>query len=69
MGHRGLPLPPSPLPPRRERGAEGGVRVPFPTAYAMGYDLTPQPGLRNGRVRVTDFNNSVLARLFCQEKV
>jgi len=47
-GYANPPSPPSPLPPARERGAEGGVRALFPTAYAMGYDLTPLTGLRNG---------------------
>src|SRR5271157_3378474 len=40
-------FPPSPLPPRRERGAEGGVRVLPPRAHALGYVLPPLAGLTN----------------------
>ena len=35
-GLRHLPSPPSPLPPARERGAEGGVRAIEPRARALG---------------------------------
>jgi hypothetical protein len=34
-GLRHLPSPPSPLPPARERGAEGGVRACEPRARAL----------------------------------
>ena len=38
------PSPPSPLPPRRERGAEGGVRAALPRACALGYIIPPLRG-------------------------
>ena len=56
------PSPPSPLPPARERGAEGGVRATFPTAYAMGRDLTPLTGLGRNRPHVADFINELLTQ-------
>ena len=46
---RGLSEPtlsPVPSPARRERGAEGGVRVTGPRAYALGYSMPPLTGLR-----------------------
>jgi hypothetical protein len=52
-----------PLSRPRGRGvvaAATGVRVLFPTAYAMGYDLTPLTGLRNGRPQVADLINKFL---------
>jgi len=52
---RTLPLPLSPLPPARERGAEGGVRASSPRAGALGYDLTPLPELWNGDTKREDF--------------
>ena len=36
VGWRAFPLPPSPLPPARERGAEGGVRAIEPRTRALG---------------------------------
>src|SRR5450759_3352431 len=60
VGLRMPPSPPSPLPPVRERGAEGGVRALFPTAYAMGYELTPLTGLRNRRKCGADFRNGLV---------
>jgi hypothetical protein len=53
-------MPPSPLPPARERGAEGGGRVLFPKAYAMGYDFAPLTGLRNKHSQGEDFINELL---------
>jgi len=47
------PSPPTPLPPGRERGAEGGVRGVFPRADALGYDL-PSPGGWNFGLRSRD---------------
>src|SRR5271157_1017141 len=40
-------LTPSPLPPQRERGAEGGVRAIPPRAYALGYSMPPLTGLQS----------------------
>ena len=54
-GYANPPSPPSPLPPARERGAEGGVRAPSPRAGALGYDLTPLSGLWNGHPKREDF--------------
>jgi hypothetical protein len=56
------PMPPSPLPPAREGGAEGRVRAPSPKAAALGYDLTPLPGLRNGYPKREDFVRLLLTQ-------
>ncbi|SPE22105.1 hypothetical protein SBA2_10045 [Acidobacteriia bacterium SbA2] len=56
------PSPPSPLPPERERGAEGGVRAIQPRAYALGYYLSPLTGLREHGPRDVDFINELLIR-------
>jgi len=37
---------PVPSPARRERGAGGGVRVIRPRAHALGYSMSPLPGLK-----------------------
>ena len=50
MGSGSLPYP-RPLSRQRERGAEGGVRARFPTAYAVGYVLTPLTGLGSGHLQ------------------
>ena len=42
-GYANPPSPPSPLPPARERGAEGGVRTPSPKAGALGYPALRDP--------------------------
>jgi hypothetical protein len=56
------PSPPSPLPPARERGAEGGVRALSPRACALGYDLAPLTGLGNGRPQGGDFVSQLLTQ-------
>jgi hypothetical protein len=63
-GYAKPPSPPSPLPPAREWGAEGGVRVPSPRADALGYDLTPLPGLWNGHPKWEDLVNELLTQDF-----
>jgi hypothetical protein len=57
-------LTPSPLPPRRERGAEGRVRAVFPTTRAVGNRMPPLPGLRKGRLHGKDFLDEFLAQGF-----
>jgi len=44
-GSMRAPSSPAPLPPERERGAEGGVRAVQPRACALGYYLSPLTGL------------------------
>ena len=53
-------LSPSPLPPERERGAEGGVRALHPRVCALGYNLPPLTGLRKGRPHEEDFVNELM---------
>jgi hypothetical protein len=62
LGNGAPPSPPSPLPPARERGAEGGVRALSPRACALGYDLAPLPGLWNGRPQRDDFVSLLLTQ-------
>jgi hypothetical protein len=61
-GYANPPSPPSPLPPARERGAEGGVRAPCPRAGALGYHLTPLSGLWNGYPKLEDFVSGLLTQ-------
>jgi hypothetical protein len=61
-GYANPPSPPSPLPPARERGAEGGVRAPSPRADALGYHLTPLPGLWNGYPKLEYFVSELLTQ-------
>ena len=49
------PSPPPPLPPVRERGAEGGVRAVQPRAHTLGYYLPPLTGLQKGTPHEEDF--------------
>jgi hypothetical protein len=59
-----LPLPHPLSHPRRERGGRRGDRGEgvFPTAYAMGYDLSPLAGLEDNRLRVTNFIRELLTQ-------
>jgi len=59
-GYANPPSPASPLPPPRERGAEGGVRALTPRAGALGYDLAPLTGLGNSRPQGDDFVSEFL---------
>ena len=59
-GSSGPPSPPSPLPPARERGAEGGVRAHSPRACALGYSISPLPGLRKALRHQEDLLNELL---------
>jgi hypothetical protein len=59
-GYGSPPSPPSPLPPARERGAEGGVRALSPRAGALGYDLAPLTGLWSGLPKREDFVSELL---------
>jgi len=61
-GSASPPLPPSPLPLGRERGAEGGVRAVHPRACALGYNLPPLTGLRKGRPHEEDFVSELLTQ-------
>jgi hypothetical protein len=57
--------PPSPLPPERERGVRqptDGVRAVQPSAYALGYHLSPLAGLREQGPREEDFIIELLIR-------
>ena len=55
-------LTPVPSPARRERGAEGGVRAIQPRARALGYYLSPRPGLRAARQQAVGFVSEPSAR-------
>jgi len=47
----------------RPSGAgRGFYTIPLPTAYAMGYDLSPLTGLRDGRAQETHFTNELLTQ-------
>jgi hypothetical protein len=64
-GYANPPSPPSPLPPARERGCPAlrdGVRAPCPRAGALGYHLTPLPGLWNGYPKLEDFVSELLTQ-------
>ncbi len=67
-GYANPPSPPSPLPPARERGAEGGVRAPSPRARALGYNLTPLPGLCNGPTKEDERRRRRTKRCWYQER-
>ena len=56
------PSPPSPLPLKRERGAEGGVRAFQPRAYALGYSMAPLTGLRKTGSHAKDVLEELLTR-------
>ena len=58
-GSGGPPSPPSPLPPTRERGAEGGVRDVQPRACAVGYTISPLPGLPKALPQEEDLVNEL----------
>ena len=61
-GYTNPPSPPSPLPPARERGAEGGERASSPRADALGYDLTPLPGLWDAYPERENFVSELLTQ-------
>ena len=64
-GHANPPSPPSPLPPARERGVpqtRDGVRAPCPRARALGYHLTPLPGLWHGYPKLQNFVSELLTQ-------
>ena len=42
--------------------AADGVRAPFPRAVALGYDLTPLPGLWNGHPKGEDYVSELLTQ-------
>ena len=58
-GYANPPSPPSPLPPAAAtegcHALRDGVRASSPRAGALGYDLTPLPGLWNGHPKRKDF--------------
>jgi hypothetical protein len=57
-GYANPPSPPVPSPARAGEGCPAlrdGVRAPSPRADALGYDLTPLPGLWNGHPKREDF--------------
>ena len=54
--------PPSPLPLKRERGAEGGVKAVGPRADALGYNLSPLTGLEEGRSHKARSRKELLTR-------
>jgi len=61
-GSASPPSPLSPLPPARERGAEGRVRAPSPRAAALGYILAPLPGLWNDHAKREDIVSELLTQ-------
>ena len=62
---RGLadrPLSPSPHPPQRERGTEGGARAIKPWASALGYSMPPLTGLRKTGAHEIEIPNELLTQ-------
>jgi hypothetical protein len=63
-GSASPPSAPSPLPPARERcpALRDGVRAPSLRAAALGYDLAPLPGLRDGHAKRGNFVRELLTQ-------
>jgi len=55
-------MPPSPLPPERERGAEGGAREIQPRADALAYSMSPLTGLPKTGGHENDYLNELLTQ-------